>query len=55
MSELEQGLRNKYDVLNICRLMVRAEDPEHRLQILKVLQVRVVSIEHSSYINVNHV
>ena len=39
MSELQQGLRNKNDVLNICRLMVRAEDPEHRTQILKVLEV----------------
>ncbi|KAH3751882.1 hypothetical protein DPMN_186487 [Dreissena polymorpha] len=38
MSELEQGLRNKTDVLNICRLMVRAEDPEHRMQILQVLE-----------------
>ena len=39
MSELEQGLRHKEDVLNLCRLMVRAEDPEHRIQILKVLEV----------------
>lgn len=38
MSELHQGLRNKDDVLNMCRLMVRAEDPEHRLQILRVLE-----------------
>jgi len=44
MSELEQGLRNKTDVLNICRLMVRAEDPEHRAQILTVLEVRNVLI-----------
>ena len=39
MSELEEGLRNKEDVLNLCRLMVRAEDPEHRIQILKCLEV----------------
>lgn len=38
MSELEEGLRNKEDVLNLCRLMVRAEDPEHRIQILKCLE-----------------
>ena len=45
MSELEEGLRNKEDVLNLCRLMVRAEDPEHRIQILKVLEVHYQVID----------
>lgn len=39
ITALENGLRNKDHVLNICRLMVRAEDPEHRITILKCLQV----------------
>lgn len=38
ITALENGLRNKDHVLNICRLMVRAEDPEHRITILKCLQ-----------------
>lgn len=49
MSELHEGLRNKNDVLNMCRLMVRAEDPEHRLQILRVLDVRHLFIVIISY------
>ena len=42
ISELDQGLRNKEDVLNLCRLMVRAEDPEHRIQILRCLEVGIL-------------
>ncbi|XP_062602613.1 microtubule-associated protein futsch-like [Saccostrea cucullata] len=38
ITELENGLRNKDHVLNICRLMVRAESPDHRITILKCLQ-----------------
>ncbi|CAI9716650.1 histone-lysine N-methyltransferase SETD2-like isoform X3 [Octopus vulgaris] len=37
MSQLE-GLKNKEHVLNLCRLMVRAESNDHRLSILRILQ-----------------
>ncbi|CAE1308229.1 SETD2 [Acanthosepion pharaonis] len=37
MSQLD-GLKNKEHVLNLCRLMVRAESNDHRLSILRILQ-----------------
>ncbi|KAK3083378.1 hypothetical protein FSP39_021087 [Pinctada imbricata] len=38
MNTLENGLRNKEDVLNLCRLMVRIESLENRLSALSVLE-----------------
>lgn len=40
MLQLEGGLRNKDHVLNLCRLMVRTEEPVHRRTILNILQVK---------------
>ncbi|GAB1600835.1 uncharacterized protein LOC115232341 [Argonauta hians] len=37
MSQLD-GLKNKEHVLNLCRLMVRAESNDHRSSILRILQ-----------------
>ncbi|VDI37777.1 histone-lysine N-methyltransferase SETD2, partial [Mytilus galloprovincialis] len=34
----EQGLHNKTDVLNLCRLMVRSEETQFRIKILKIIQ-----------------
>jgi hypothetical protein len=36
------GLRRKDDVLELNRLMLRAESTEHRLLLLKALQVNVL-------------
>ena len=35
------GMRNKNHVLELCRLMVRAEKVQHRIAILKIMQVRI--------------
>ena len=43
MSQLD-GLKNKEHVLNLCRLMVRAESNDHRLSILRILQVSTLFI-----------
>ncbi|KAL5005854.1 hypothetical protein ScPMuIL_017012 [Solemya velum] len=43
MLQLEGGLRNRDHVLNLCRLMVRAEEPHHRLSILNILQTTLES------------
>lgn len=38
MMQLKEGMQNKNHVLEVCRLMVRAEKPEHRLSILHLIQ-----------------
>ncbi|KAK7506668.1 hypothetical protein BaRGS_00002143 [Batillaria attramentaria] len=38
MMRLENGMQNQKHVLEVCRLMVRAEKPEHRLSILRIIQ-----------------
>ena len=44
MSSLKDGMKNKAHVLELCRLMVRAEKAEHRLTLLKIIQVLNVLI-----------
>nr|KAG5713638.1 hypothetical protein BaRGS_024686 [Batillaria attramentaria] len=39
MMRLENGMQNQKHVLEVCRLMVRAEKPEHRLSILRIIQM----------------
>ena len=39
MARLKDGMKIKAHVLEVCRVMVRAEKAEHRLAILKVIQV----------------
>ena len=43
MWDLEDGLTAKDHVLNMCRLMVRAEDMEHRMDLLQVIEVFRIS------------
>lgn len=42
LMSLESGMRRKEHVLELSRLMVRAESNEHRLLLLRVLQVSVL-------------
>ena len=43
MMELE-GMRKRAHVLELARLMVRAESQEHRLALLKIIQVCQLSV-----------
>ena len=45
MARLKDGMKIKAHVLEVCRVMVRAEKAEHRLAILKIIQVLPHSAE----------
>lgn len=45
MARLKDGMKIKAHVLEVCRVMVRAEKAEHRLAILKIIQVLAHSAE----------
>ena len=39
MSRLKDGMKIKAHVLELCRLMVRAQKVEHRMALLSIIQV----------------